>query len=484
MLTLGHVLAALADVPLHEVHDGLEPLDRAISSVVIDSRQASAGALFVALPGERTDGHLFVEDAFRRGALVALVQREVELPSGEGVRRLDARGPLPHEALVAAHGPICLRVDNSLAALQRLAGYWRDRHPARVVGVTGSVGKTTTKDLIATVLGRRHQVLCSEGNYNNEIGLPLTLLRLDERHEYVVAEMGMYDLGDIALLARLARPQVGVVTNVHPVHLERARTLERIAQAKAELPAALPPAPEGCAVLNHDDPRVRAMAEQTRARVLTYGLQPDADVRATNVRSRGLEGMRFTLGHGKTSRAVALPLLGVHNVYTALAAAAVALAEGLPWSEIVAGLEAPGGPARLIVRHGANGVTLLDDTYNASPASVLAALSVLAEAPGRRVAVLGDMFELGAEEEAGHRAIGRGAASTSQLLVTVGERAQLAAEEARSAGLAPERVLSAPDAGAAIPLLRANLRPGDVVLVKGSRGMHMEVIVDALAAAD
>lgn len=449
-----------------------------ITEWVIDSREAVPGALFVALKGEHTDGHLFVADAFRRGAQAALVEREIDLPAELGAQVIDMRAPVP----AAAPGPLCLRVENALQALQGVAHYWRERHAnLRVAGVTGSVGKTTTKELVAAVLSRRFRVLKNEGNLNNEIGLPLTLLRLDAAHACAVLEMGMYDVGDIALLAGIAHPHVGVVINVQPVHLERARTIERIAQAKAELPAALPAAPEGCAVLNYDDPRVRAMAARTRARVITFGREPGADLRAEDVTTQGLAGVRFTLRHAAGRHAVRLPLPGAHHVYTALAAAGAALAMGLSWDEIVAALAAPEGvAARLRAVPGLEGATLLDDTYNASPSSTVAALRVLADLPGRRVAVLGDMLELGEYEEEGHRLVGREAARVVQLLVAVGARARHIADEALAGGMPAEAVLTAPDPGAAVPLVRARLAPGDVILIKGSRSIRMETIVAAL----
>jgi UDP-N-acetylmuramoyl-tripeptide--D-alanyl-D-alanine ligase len=237
-------------------------------------------------------------------------------------------------------------------------------------------------------------------------------------------------------------------------------------------------------VLNHDDELVRAMAAQTRARVLAFGRGTGADVRADDVENHGLGGMRFTLRYGRRTHPVRLPLLGEHNVYTALAAAAVGFAEGLSLDEIVAGLEQPASePLRLVTRSGPQGCTLIDDTYNASPASMLAALDVLASVPGRHVAVLGDMFELGDAEQEGHRAVGQAAASVAQWLVAVGKRAENIAAEARAGGLPDNAVLSVPDAAAAVAPLRAQLRAGDVVLIKGSRGMHLETIVSALAEA-
>ncbi len=371
------------------------PARTPLAGVVVDSRAARPGSLFVALPGERADGHDYVPTALAAGATLALVGRPVP-----GVPLFDAAaGDVPGEW----RWPLAVRVPDTLAALQRLAAGWRAAQAGlRVVGVTGSVGKTVTKEAIAAVLAQRYAVCRNVGNRNNEIGLPLTLLELDAGHRYAVLEMGMYALGEIALLARLARPQVGVVTNVGPTHLERLGSIERIAQAKAELVQALPAG--GLAVLNGDDARVRAMAEQTPCPALTYGRGADNDLRAEAVENRGLAGIAFTLrvgalptlGLAPAAARLEMGQIGEHNVYVALAAAAVGLAEGLTLDELAAGLRAGAGALRLAPRAGRDGVTLLDDSYNASPASALAALAALRALPGRHLAVLGDMLELGA----------------------------------------------------------------------------------------
>src|SRR3990172_341631 len=396
MLTLSHVLEALTGSPLAGA-------GQVITDVAIDSRLAIPGALFVALPGERADGHQFVNAAFANGAVAALVEQDLQ-----GVNTLDLGVPVTYDMAAGLKLPVCLRVQNSLAALQTAAKFWRLRLKPRVVGVTGSVGKTTTKEMIAAVLGTRFRTLKSEGNFNNEIGLPLSLLRLTESHEYAVLEMGFYQIGEIALLCSLAQPHIGVVNNVYAVHLERAGSIEAIAQGKGELVEALPPAPEGVAVLNYDDPLVLAMRNRTRARLFTYGLDPAADLWAENIESRGLDGIYFHLHFQRETLHLKVPLLGRHSVHTALRAAAVGLVEGLTWQDIVEGLQSIGAAQlRLVAVRGPDGSLILDDTYNASPESVLAALNLLHELEGRRVAVLGDMLELGAYEEEGHRLVGR-----------------------------------------------------------------------------
>jgi UDP-N-acetylmuramoyl-tripeptide--D-alanyl-D-alanine ligase len=297
----------------------------------------------------------------------------------------------------------------------------------------------------------------------------------------VVLEMGMYDLGEIAQLCRIARPQVGVVTNVGPVHLERLGTIERVAQAKTELVQALPA--DGVAVLNADDPLVTAMAGQTEAQVFWYGLSPKAHLWADEIEGEGLDGIRFRFHYQHEVLHVRVPLLGRHSVHTALRAAAVGLVEGLSWEEIVRGMQQLDVQLRLIAARGLNGATLLDDTYNASPASTLAALNLLADLPvanGRRIAVLGDMLELGSYEEEGHRKVGVRAADVVDFLITVGLRARLIAAEAAAAGLAPAKVLALDTAEAALAELRSILGPGDVVLVKGSRAARMDEIAAAL----
>ena len=467
MLSLRVLWNALAGGP--QVR-GVLP-DREFTSVVIDSRQAMPGSLFVALRGERQDGHDFVLDAFRRGATAALVSRPVA-----GCLTLPVDGVLPALDVAA---PVCLKVPDVLRALQDVAAAWRGRFPAcRVVAVTGSVGKTSTKEAIAAVLSGRYRLLKSEGNLNNEIGLPLTLLTLAAEHERAVLEMAMYARGEIARLVEIARPAVGVVTNVGPVHLERLGSIEEIARAKAELAEGLPP--DGMLILNGDDLRVQAMSAVTAAeRVITYGLGSDCDLRATDVQSHGLHGIEASLHWAGHVENVRLPWLGRHSIYAALAAAAVGLAEGLSWGEVTSGLVQGGPLGRLAVVEGVAGATILDDSYNASPASVLADLDLLAELQGRHLAILGDMLELGAYEEEGHREVGRRAAQVLNVLATVGSRAQWIAEEARR--LNPQLLVkTCQDRREAAVWLCEQLRVGDYVLVKGSRGMALEEAVAVL----
>jgi UDP-N-acetylmuramoyl-tripeptide--D-alanyl-D-alanine ligase len=469
MLRLGVILEALTGKPAPNA-------PQVITDAVVDSRLAIPGCLFVAIKGEKADGHDFVGDAFERGASVALVERPVE---GEWTF-LDLRRPEKVALPAELKTPLCLQVRDSVAALQQVAAHWRRQQEVRVIGITGSVGKSTTKELIADVLRQRYRTVKNPGNLNNEIGLPLSLLKLTGGHERAVLEMGFYVPGEIALLCEIAQPQVGVVTNISHVHMERAGSLEAIVKGKGELLEALPPAPEGVAILNHDEPLVRGMAGRTKARVFYYGLSPQADLWADEIEGLGLEGVRFVLHFGEEALHVRVPLLGRHSVHTALRAAAVGLVEGLTWQEIIRGLQSSHTQLRLVAVQGPGGALILDDTYNAAPPSTLAALNLLDDLEGRRIAVLGDMLELGAFEERGHRMVGVRAADVVDELICVGPRARWIADEALRAGLDPDKVTCVEDSQQAIDLLMGRLGQGDVVLVKGSRGMRMDRIVAAL----
>jgi UDP-N-acetylmuramoyl-tripeptide--D-alanyl-D-alanine ligase len=435
--------------------------DVALAGIAQHSGKVRPGELFVAIRGEVHDGHAFIPQALANGAAALLV-------AGDWA----AANPGQPVPVVA--------VPDTVAALQRLARWWRDRRPdLRVVSITGSVGKTTTKEAVAGVLGRRYRVLKNEGNLNTEIGLPLTLLALRPEHQAAVLEIGgAYAMGEVALLAGIARPQIGVVTNVGPTHLARMGTLEAIAATKSELVRALPP--DGLAVLNGDDPRVRAMAALAACPVVTYGEGAGCDLRAGDVASHGFDGLTCTVRwRDEPPVSLRVPLPGRHSVYTALAAAAVGRQLGLDWPAIEAGLAGVDAPHRLQRRPGPNGALLIDDTYNASPASTRSALQLLAEAPARRrLAVLGGMAELGSMEGPGHAEIGALAARVADLVITYGELAgRLTAPAARAAGA---RVIEIATRDEAVAWLRAELRAGDVVLLKGSRGLAMDEIVAAL----
>jgi UDP-N-acetylmuramoyl-tripeptide--D-alanyl-D-alanine ligase len=454
-------------------------LDQRITTTVIDSRAARPGALFVALKGEHADGHDYVTDAFSRGAVAAIVERDVDTTA----MTVDVAGS-PRTLPASWSLPLVLKVDGALEALQRMATFWRQsQRNLRVVGITGSVGKTTTKELAAAVLARRYATIKSEASYNNEIGVPLTLLHLTSEHERAVLEMGMYDVGEISDLARMGQPHVGVVTIVRPVHLERAGTFQRIVEAKTELIEALPPAPEGAAILNHDDENVRKMAGATQARIFYYGLSPEADLWADRIESLGLDGIRFRIHHERDTLHVKVPLLGRHSVHTALRATAVGLVEGLSWQEILEGLRGvePSDQLRLMAVSGPNGATILDDTYNASPASTIAALNLLDELEGRKIAVLGDMLELGDYEREGHEKVGMRALEVADVLITVGALGRIIGETAIRWGMSSDRVYLLDDCDAVVDVLENLVEGDDIILVKGSRAMQMEGIVNAFA---
>jgi len=470
MLTLADAIEALTHFRPQAV--------TVITEAVIDSRQVIPGSLFVAIPGEQVDGHDFIGEAFKRGASFALIQRDVDA----SFRTLDLRSATSAESLTERNfaTPLCLRVENTVTALQQIARYWRRKLDLRVIGITGSVGKSTTKEMATEVLSTRYRTLKSPGNLNNEIGLPLTVLRLSSGHQCAVLEMGFYVPGEIAFLCDIALPQVGVVTNIGTVHAERAGSQEAIARGKAELVQALPPAPGGVAILNFDDPWVRKMEEKTKARVFFYGLSPEAHLWADNVVGLGLDGIRFRLHYAGETLHVKIPLIGRHSVHTALRAAAVGLVEGMNWQEILEGLMQGHAQLRLAAVRSETGALLLDDTYNASPESMLAALNLLDELDGRKVAVLGDMLELGPYERGGHEMVGLRAAQVATVLLTLGERAHIFAEAARRAGMKKSSILEFDEFDHLVEWLKVNLTKDDAVLIKGSHGLRMDRITSLL----
>ena len=454
----------------------IPPSEFSINGAVIDSRQVKENSLFIALPGENVDGHDYVQAAFEKGASLAFVDREMS----EDLRVLDIRSGKFTPDTVLPEPPFCLRVEDSLSALQTLAAYWRRQHPLRVIGITGSVGKTSTKELTAALLGRKFNVLKNAGNRNNEIGLPLTLLDLEPEHEIAVLEMGFYVPGEIRTLCEIAQPQVGVVNNIGTVHAERAGSQEIIAKGKAELVESLPEAPEGIAILNRDDSRVREMARKTQAKVLFYGCSPEADLQAGEIESLGLEGISCKLTWQGQTHEVHSPLLGEFSVYTVLRAVAVALSEGLDWETILEGLKTSRISLRMQQVSLPNDVTLIDDTYNAAPESTIAALEFLAELPGRRIAILGDMLELGQYEQSGHESVGKAAARAADRLILVGERSRITAQAAIDAGFPESEVTWYPNSEIAAGPSAQFIRPRDSVLIKGSNSMRMNKIIAAL----
>ena len=437
---------------------GRAPDNTRFTGAAIDSRAVQPGDLFVALPGDRVDGHDYAATAVHAGASGCLLTREIE----------------------DAEDAALFLVDDTLASLQDVGAAWRAALvDTQVIGITGSVGKTTTKAIVASVLAAKYRVQANPLNYNNEVSVPLCLLELRADTERAVIEHGMYTTGEIALLCRWTRPRIGIVLNVGPTHLERAGSLDAITRAKRELIEALPA--DGAAVLNIDDERVRSMAAHTAARVVWFGTAAEADVRGTEIVSDGARGFDFTLTYAGASRRVHVPLPGRHLLSNVLAAAAAAFADGLTFDEVVAAIEALDVPLRLTVIEMPGGLTVLDDTYNAQPSSTIAALDLLDEMAGRHVALLGDMRELGDVSRAEHERIGRRAAEVVALLVTIGDEARTLGEAARAAGLAD--VTHAATRQDAVATLRARIAPGDVVLIKGSHALGLEHVVADLAGA-
>jgi UDP-N-acetylmuramoyl-tripeptide--D-alanyl-D-alanine ligase len=471
MLTLADALEAIT-------HNTVPNTNRAANAVineaVIDSRQVIPSSLFVAIPGENVDGHDFIAEAFKRGASFALIQKE--MPAS--FRTLDLRAGLPTESPLDLSAPLCLRVDNTVSALQQIARFWRRKLNLRVIGITGSVGKSTTKEMIGEVLGTRYRTLRSPGNLNNELGLPLSILKLSPGYERAVLEMGFYVPGEIQFLCDIALPHIGVVTNVGTVHAERAGSQEAIARGKSELIQALPS--DGVAILNFDDPWVRKMEEKAKARVFFYGLSPEADLWADQIEGLGLDGIRFRLHYKGETLYSHVPMIGRHSVHTALRAAAVGLNDSLTWQEIFEGLSHGHAQLRLVAVRSKNGALILDDTYNASPESMLAALNLLDEMDGRKIAVLGDMLELGPYEKQGHEMVGMRAAQVVKILLTLGPRAHMLAEAARRSGMKASQILEFEEAEPIMDWLNKNLSSNDAVLIKGSHGLRMDRITAAL----
>jgi len=434
----------------------LEGADAAFAAVLIDSRNLSAGDLFAALPGTRTDGHEFVGAAAAAGAAGALVSRPVGVALPKVV------------------------VTDVAAALGEAGRAWRADFHGPLVAVAGSNGKTTTKEMLAAILGARGECLATRGNLNNQLGVPLTLLRLREGHASAVIEMGANRAGDVAELMTLARPDIGLITNAGAEHLEGFGDLDGVARAEGEVIAGL--GAEGVAIINADDPYAPLWRSMTRARVLTFGLEPGADVRASELRlEAGAAGFltRFTL-HGLGGAVpVALALAGRHNVYNALAAAAAAQAAGATLAQVAAGLATMRAvEGRLQFKPAAQGAWLIDDSYNANPSSARAALEVLAELPGRRWLVLGDMAELGAFAEASHRELGTLARACGvERLYSFGKLAALAAD---SFGAGAERH---DDIDTLVRSVGGALQADVRLLVKGSRVNRLERAVAALTGA-
>jgi UDP-N-acetylmuramoyl-tripeptide--D-alanyl-D-alanine ligase len=442
---------ALAKIAEFVTADGEFPRQEIAQAYSIDSRTVGAGELFFAVKGERLDGHDFVSAALERGAAAAVVRKDQ-------LNRYSAKSRL-------------LVVDDTLAALQTLATAVKKVWGKPLVGVTGSAGKTTTKEAIAHVLASRWRVLKSEGNFNNHFGLPLMLLKLEPEHDVAVIEMGMSHAGEIRALAKIAKPEIGVVTNVAPVHLEFFDSIAGIARAKYELIESLPAS--GTAVLNADDEYVSQFGRDFKGRVITYGTKATADVRCENVRTCGAEGSEFDVVVAGGREHARLPLVGEHNILNALAAVAAGLARGMKPSDAVAALAtlAPPDKRGQVLQLG--NITVINDCYNSNPKALGAMVDALAAMKaGRRIVVAGEMLELGPTGEAMHRAAGQHVAEKKiNVLVGVRGLAQAMVEGARQAGTQAEFVVTPEEAG---EWLARETHDGDVVLLKASRGVKLE----------
>lgn len=448
--------------------------DLEVSGCIIDSRQAQEGQMFFALPGEKVDGHDFIETAWKKGAVLVIAEED------------RFKGPV--DAPTVPEDKALLLVKSVFTALQELAKAWRLELGAKVVGVTGSNGKTTTKDMIASVLSQRFRVYYNKENHNNELGLPMTILNAPLDTEILVLEMGMRGLGEIKALCNIAKPDVGVITNIGTTHLELLLTQERIAQAKWELIDALKK--DGLAIINAEDRLSVQKAKQDFHSIRFYGVEgafAEPDVRGSELRAWGPLGTTFDVNHRGESTTVNLPLPGKHNVLDALAALAVGKVLGVSLEEGCTGLgELKMSKMRLEVRYGIFGTTLLNDVYNANPISMQASLQVLKERAGenKTLAILGEMYELGTQAESGHREVGETLAKLGiSELITVGKLAEEIAHGARIAGYSEEHIQVTATREEAVEKAKELLTlfgPWIWVLIKGSRGMKMEEITAQL----
>ncbi|MCD6310103.1 MAG: UDP-N-acetylmuramoyl-tripeptide--D-alanyl-D-alanine ligase [Candidatus Eremiobacteraeota bacterium] len=437
------------------------PGDFPLPGVSIDTRTIKPEELFIPIVGENYDGHDFIDEAFRKGASYSLTSRSI--PKNEFSSRI-------------------IKVDDTLKALQRLAGFHRARFPdLHVIGITGSNGKSSVKDMIHGMLSVSYNTLKTPGNLNNEIGLPLTLLSIRDEHEAVVAELAMRAKGEIYELARLLKPEVGVITTIAETHIEFLGSLKAIAEAKAELLECLPP--DGCAILPADSPYFSLLVRHSRAPVISFGSRKQAHVFLVDAEPLGLEGWKARVRLFVQEISLQVPFLGKHNLVNILAAVSAARFMGIDPDKLQEGINHIRlSPMRLEIQHGPGGIIILNDAYNASPNSTKAALATVRDLdyPGRKIAVLGDMLELGHENESGHRMVGELAAiSGLAYLITIGESAKIIAETARKSGL-EGRVFSFPDKEQALEKLISLLKPGDLVLFKSSRKLKLETIVKSL----
>lgn len=446
---------------------------RTFRGVSIDSRTLQAGQLFFCIQGPHFDGHRFISQAIEKHAAGIILSDREQLPASLTSSRKEAETSF------------AIRVDNTLSALQDLARFHRSRMPARVVGVTGTNGKSTTKEMIASIAETTYKTLKTRGNLNNHIGLPLNVLELDASHEVAVLEMGMSAAGEIRQLADIAKPDIGVITNISEGHLVQLKTLKNVQAAKGELFEGLNA--HGTAIINADDPLVLELGRSLQAKQISFGIENPADVKAENIQARSNDGHYFTVSLFDQSFSVALPFLGYCNIYNALAAVATGYSLGIPTTAMTQGLS----HCRLLSQRYEisqyNSTTIINDAYNANPQSMKEALVTLSQykSNGRRFFVIGDMLELGDLSQSAHKELGKNIAQQSiDVLVTVGELASLAAEEARNEGMAEDSVLALGNHEEASAYLKENTSPGDCLLFKGSRGAGMEKVIQKLVHSE
>lgn len=450
-------------------------LDCRIRRVCTDSRSVRKGDLFVALKGERFDGHHFVNGAFKQGAKGVVI----EAASADGS---DVRGYLRASASVRGSEPLVVKVKDSLRAYQDLAAFHRRRFDVPVIAVTGSNGKTTTKEMIGKALSRRWRLLQTVGNLNNRIGLPQTVLRLTASHQVAVLELGVDAEGQTTRLANVARPTIGIITNVGRDHLEFFGSVDGSARAKAELLPALPK--DGALILNADDPYYHFFRRRARCSVVSFGLRNHADVQGSEIRRRGKRvEFRFQITGRQRAHRVSLAIPGTHNVSNALAAVAVGHVLGLSMAKVAEGLSRVRPVAMRSHVYSRQGLTIIQDCYNANPDSMKAAVTLLKNLGEhtRTIAVLADMLELGEDARTLHREVGAHVAdSRISFLIACGALGKDVARGAAARGMSRSRIIETQRVREAASVLRALAEPGDVVLLKASRGMKMETVLDAL----
>ena len=433
----------------------LEQGNREVMSIVTDSRQTEPGALFIAIPGERVDGHVFIEDVIAKGALAVMSERDL------------GQRPFPY-----------IQVESSLQAVKDIAQFYLEQLQIPVVGITGSVGKTSTKEVIASVLSQKFRVLKTQGNFNNELGLPLTVFGLRPEHEMAVLEMGINQFGEMTRLAKIARPDTCVITNIGPCHLEYLGSRDGVFQAKTEVFPYIKPG--GRAVLNGDDDKLSEVGSVNGSMPLFFGMSSSADVWADMLENHGLEGMGCRIHMGEDSFFVRIPIPGKHMVYNALAAAAVGKCYGLNADEIRRGIESlePVDGRLRMVKTGT--AAIIDDCYNANPVSMKASLEVLKNTPGRKTAILGDMGELGSGQVQMHREVGAYAGTCGlDLCICVGSLSRHMAEAARETNPHME-VIYLEQLEAVLEILPRLAEKGGTILVKASHFMEFHKVVHVL----